>query len=466
MERAVTWHAELAWLGGDREHVDEGVAIVTEGERITAVEVGVSAPAAAARLRGLVLPALANAHSHAFHRALRGRAEGDGDGDGAGDFWSWRERMYALAARLEPDSYHDLARAVYGEMALAGVAAVGEFHYLHHPPGGGRYADPNAFGHALLGAAAAAGVRLTLLDTCYLQADVDGRPLEGVQMRFGDGSAGAWAERVEALRAGEAGAAGHPAARVGAAIHSVRAVPPAAMAAVAAWTGERGLPLHLHLSEQRRENEACLAVTGHTPAELCAAAGVLGERTTAVHATHPEPGDVGLLGRSGTTVCLCPTTERDLADGIGPARRLADAGCPLALGSDSHAVVDLFEEARAVELDERLASGQRGRHRPADLLRAATHGSMRSLGWDAGVIEPGRLADLMALRLDSPRLAGAAREHLLPAVVFAAAAADVTDLVVGGRRVVAGGRHLLVTDVPGALAKGIRRLGRLGRLGP
>ncbi|HZD72258.1 MAG TPA: amidohydrolase family protein, partial [Actinomycetes bacterium] len=192
----MTWHAELAWLGGDREHVDEGVAIVTEGERVVSVETGVRPPpAAAVRLQGLVLPALANAHSHAFHRALRGRTQGGR----AGDFWSWRERMYALAARLEPDSYHDLARAVYAEMALAGVAAVGEFHYLHHRPGGGRYADPNAFGRALLAAAAEAGVRLALLDACYLQADLDGSPLREVQLRFGDGSAEAWAERVGAL---------------------------------------------------------------------------------------------------------------------------------------------------------------------------------------------------------------------------------------------------------------------------
>jgi len=443
----LTWHAELAWLGGGREHVDQDVAIVTEGERVASVEIGVPARPSAVRLPGLVLPALANAHSHAFHRALRGRTHAAG-----GDFWSWRRQMYALAARLEPGSYHDLARAVYAEMALAGVAAVGEFHYLHHPPDGGRYADPNAFGHALLAAAAAAGLRLTLLDTCYLQADVDGKPLEGVQLRFGDGSAGAWAERVEALGA----EAASPAARIGAAIHSVRALPPPALAALAAWAGERGVPLHLHLSEQRRENQACLAVHGRTPAQLCADAGVLGAGTTAVHATHLTAGDVALLGRGGTTVCLCPTTERDLADGIGPARRLAAAGCPLALGSDSHAVVDLLEEARAVELDERLASGRRGHHRPVELLRAATHGGMRSLGWDTGVIEPGRPADLVALRLDSPRLAGAGRDDLLAAVVFAATAADVTDLVVGGRQVVAAGRHLLVADVPTALARSIQ----------
>jgi formiminoglutamate deiminase len=440
------WYAELAWLGGARETVDDRVLITTAGDRVVAVEPGRDCPPDARRLPGLVLPALANAHSHAFHRALRGRVQG-----GTGDFWSWREQMYALAERIEPDTYLALARATYAEMALAGVAAVGEFHYLHHPPDGGRYADPNAMGEALLRAAAEAGVRITMLDTCYLRADLDGSPLEGVQRRFGDGDAAAWAERAEALAAGASGGS----AQVGAAIHSVRAVPPPAMAEVAAWAAERGAPLHLHLSEQLRENHACLAATGRTPAALAADHGVLSRRTTVVHATHPAAGDVELLGAAGTTACLCPTTERDLADGIGPARSLADAGCPLALGSDSHAVVDLFEEARAVELDERLATGRRGHHRPADLLRAATTAGMRCLGWDAGAIEPGRLADLVALRLDSPRLAGAPREHLLAAAVFAATAADVAELVVGGRQVVADGQHLLVEDVPQALRESI-----------
>jgi formiminoglutamate deiminase len=438
MDMPVTrWWAERAWLGGER--VAERVLIETDGERVTAVEAGRDAPPEARRLPGLVLPGLANAHSHAFHRALRGRTHG-----GQGDFWSWRERMYALASRLEPDSYLALARAAYAEMALAGITAVGEFHYLHHPPGGGRYADPNVFGAALAAAAAGAGIRLTLLDACYLQADVDGSPLAGPQLRFGDGDPEAWAARVSALDDG--------AVRVGAAIHSVRAVPPAAMRVVAAWAGERGAPLHLHLSEQRRENQACLAATGLTPAALCAENGVLGPRATAVHATHLEDGDVELLGGGGTSVCLCPTTERDLADGIGPAGRLAAAGSPLALGSDSHAVVDLFEEARAVELDERLASERRGHHRPRDLLVAATAGGMRAIGWpEAGAIAAGRLADLVAVRLDTPRLAGAPADDLLGAVVFAASAADVSDVVVGGRRIVADGRHLLVGDVGAAL---------------
>jgi formiminoglutamate deiminase len=443
------WHAERAWLGGDRVAGD--VLIETRDDRITAVEPGRAAGPGARRLPGLVLPGLANAHSHAFHRALRGRTQG-----GRGDFWSWRERMYQVAARLEPDTYHALARATYAEMALAGVTAVGEFHYLHHPPGsvGARYADPNAMGQALAAAAGDAGIRLTLLDTCYLQADVDGSPLEGPQLRFGDGDADRWAGRADRL-AGSLGA-GPDAVRVGAAVHSVRAVPPPAMAAVAAWAGARGAPLHLHLSEQPRENQACLAVTGRTPAGLCADTGVLGRRTTAIHATHLTGEDVGLLGGSGTGVCLCPTTERDLADGIGPAARLAAAGAPLCLGSDSHAVVDLFEEARAVELDERLATLRRGQHRPADLLAAATGQGMRAIGWEeAGALEPGRLADLVAVRLDSPRLAGAPAGDLLAAVVFAATAADVSHVVAGGRLLVADGRHTLVDDVPAALAGAI-----------
>jgi len=438
------WWAELAWLGGER--VAERVLIETEGDRVVAVEAGGDPPAGARRLAGLVLPGLANAHSHAFHRALRGRTHA-----GRGDFWSWREGMYALAARLEPDSYLALARATYAEMALAGITTVGEFHYLHHPPGGGRYANPNAFGEALATAAAEAGVRLTLLDACYLRADVDGSPLAGTQLRFGDGDAEAWAERASALDA--------TAARVGAAIHSVRAVPPVAMRVVAAWAEERAVPLHLHLSEQLRENQACLAATGLSPTGLCAETGVLGPRTTAVHATHLDDDDLRLLGGSATGACICPTTERDLADGVGPASRLAGAGAQLSLGSDSHAVIDLFEEARAVELDERLVTGWRGHHRPADLLAAATEGGMRALGWpEAGVIAPGRIADLVAVRLDSPRLAGAPVDQLPAAVVFGATAADVSDVVVGGRQVVADGHHLLVGDVGAALDSAIRRL--------
>ena len=445
------WWAELAWLGGD--DVAEGVLLTVDGDRLAAVEPGRAAPPGAHRLAGLVLPGLVNAHSHAFHRAMRGRTHGGGAR--AGDFWAWRERMYELAGRLEPGTYQALATAVYAEMALAGITTVAEFHYLHHPAGGGRYADPNELGLALVAAAAAAGVRLTLLDTCYLMAGPDGTELEGVQARFDDGDAAAWAERASALGKVEGAAV-----RVGAAIHSVRAVPPAAMTTVAGWAAERRAPLHLHLAEQRREVADCLAATGRTPAELCADTGVLGPATTAVHATHLSEGDVVLLGGYGVSACICPTTERDLADGVGPAAALALAGAPLALGSDSHAVIDLFEEARAVELDERLVTGRRGLHRPADLLAAATSGGAGSAGWpEAGALASGLLADFVAVSLDGPRLAGTAPAQAGPAVVFAATAADVTDVVVGGRPVVAGGRHLAVGDVGKALGASIGAVG-------
>jgi formiminoglutamate deiminase len=436
------WHAELVWLGPARG-VAERVLLEVDGDRIATVTEGVEPPAGARRLPGLTIPGLANAHSHAFHRALRGRTH-----RGGGDFWTWRERMYELAGHLDPDGYLELARAAYAEMALAGVTAVGEFHYLHHDPAGRPYADPNRMGSALIEAAGQAGVRLTLIDTCYLRAGLGGEPLAGVQRRFGDGDAAAWAERAGALDDG-------PMVRVAAGVHSVRAVDPAAMTAVAAWAEGRQAPLHLHLSEQRAENQACLTATGRTPAALAEAAGVLGPRTTAVHATHLTGDDIARLGATRTSVCLCPTTERDLADGVGPASALASAGSPLCLGSDSHAVVDLFEEARAVELDERLVTERRGHHRPADLLQAATAAGMDALGWDAGRLEPGRLADLVTVGLDSPRLAGARPAEAADQLVFAATAADVRQVVVGGRRVVEDGRHLLVGDVPAALAKAI-----------
>jgi len=441
------WHCELAWLGPGRG-MAERVLVEVEGERIAAVTGGTDPPAGATRLAGVTVPGLANGHSHAFHRALRGRTQRAG-----GDFWSWRELMYQVAGVLDPDSYLELATAAYAEMALAGICAVGEFHYLHHDPAGRPYADPNAMGEALAEAAGRAGVRLTLIDTCYLRAGLDGRPLAGAQVRFGDGDAGAWAERAGALRE-------RPGLRLAAGIHSVRAVDEAAMATVAAWAGGRDVPLHLHLSEQRAENEVCLAATGRTPAALAGSAGVLGPRTTAVHATHLTGEDVARLGASGTSVCLCPTTERDLADGIGPAAALAAAGSPLCLGSDSNAVVDLFEEARAVELDERLASGRRGNHRPDDLLAAATEAGMAALGWDAGRLAPGRLADLVTVGLDSVRLAGTRPAEAADHLVFAATAADVTSVVASGRQIVQDGHHLQVDDVPAALTQAIATLDR------
>ena len=452
------WHAELAWLPGQGVRLD--VLIEAAGQHFTAVTPGVrpsDCPPGTARLAGLTLPGLANAHSHAFHRALRGTVQAR-----QGTFWTWRERMYQVAGTLDPDSYLALARAVYAEMALAGVTCVGEFHYLHHAAAGVRYADPNQMGWALIEAAAQAGLRITLLDTCYLagglSADGVPEPLSGVQLRFGDGDGARWADRVGELGADEHGLLDAH-ARAGVAIHSVRAVPPGQMRPVVAWSHAFGAPLHAHLSEQPAENDACLAAYGVTPARLLDRAGALGPRATVVHATHLTGDDIGLLGGSRTVACLCPTTEADLADGVGPARALAAAGCPLSLGSDSHAIIDLLAEARLLEMGERLTTGQRGSFRAEELAQAATMSGHACLGWpDAGEIAVGAYADLVTVALDTPRLAGTTAATALEAVIFAGSAADVRNVVISGEDVVADGKHLLVADVPAALSAAITPL--------
>jgi formiminoglutamate deiminase len=439
-----SWHAELAWLGGDR--VAERVTIACSGDRITAVMPDSDPPRDAVRLRGLTLPGFANPHSHALHRALRGRTQ-----TSSRDFWAWREQMYELVERLDPDSYYRLARATYAEMALAGVTAVGEFHYLHHAAGGVPYADPNAMGEALICAASDAGIRITLIDACYLWGGLGERPLASAQMRFGDASAERWAERVDALE-------GSRRSRIAAAIHSVRAVDADSMPVVRDWARSKAAPLHVHASEQIAENDECRSQTGLTPVRLLAEADVLGPSSTVIHATHVSDEDIAILGSSATQVCLCPTTERDLGDGIGPARDLASAGCAITVASDMHAVIDLIEEVRALELDQRLVQGRRGLHTPAELLGMATVAGMRSIGWDASGIAEGGQADLVAVRMDSPRTAGGDRSTTLARAVFAASAADVTNVIVGGRPVVVEGRHVSIPHVGAELAAAIAPL--------
>jgi formiminoglutamate deiminase len=431
------YHAEHALIG---DHVASDVRITVADGTITDVVSGVPATGAT-HLAGIVLPGLVNAHSHAFHRALRGRSSA------LGDFWEWRRLMYRVAAHLDPDGYQHLATLVYAEMALAGITTVGEFHYLHHPPTG-RYRDPNAMGEALLRAAGAAGIRITLLDTCYLRAGFD-RPAEGVQARFDDGSADGWIDRVERL-AGRSNTA-----RIGAAIHSVRAVDVSSAGTVAAWARTRGLPLHFHLSEQPAENTACVEATGKTPTALLAGVGALAG-ATAVHAIHLSPDDIAALGEHGAAVCACPTTERDLGDGIAPIPELLAAGCSLAVGSDSQAVIDLIEETRLVELHERLRSGRRGAIPVSVLLAAAGRSGAAALGWDTGVIEPGRPADFIAVALDSTRTAGITDPR--SAFIDAATAADVTDVVVAGVVLVADGAHRAIDDPGRRLDRAIRGL--------
>jgi formiminoglutamate deiminase len=430
-----TYWCEYAW---QRFTLTRGAVIDVDGGRITSADRTADVPPAGAHvLRGLVFPGFANVHSHAFHRALRGRTHDDG-----GTFWTWRQAMYDLAGRLDPDSYLTLATAAYAEVAVAGFTVVGEFHYLHHPPGGGRYTEPNAMGEAVCEAALAAGIRLTLLDTCYLTGGI-GTPLSPEQQRFSDGSVEAWAERAQPRH-------DRGTARVGAAIHSVRAVQAEGIAELASIVD--GRPLHVHVSEQPAENEACLAAYGRTPVELLADSGALGPHTTAVHATHLSTEDIATLGKTATAVCFCPTTEADLADGIGPARELLDAGAALSLGSDQHAVVDPLVEARALEHGERLRTGQRGRLSPDELVDALTVAGNAALGWPkAGRIEEGAPADLVAVRLDSVRTAGCRPSQ----VMYAATAADVHTVVSNGRVIAVDGHHELLGDVGKLLREAI-----------
>jgi formiminoglutamate deiminase len=403
------WHAEQAWLG----HPAQDVLIEVEAGRIKWVTEGVPAPAGATTLEGWTVPGLANVHSHTFQHMLRGTVE-----SGAGDFWAWRREMYRRTGWNRAD-YFDYSRLVFQEMLEAGITAVGEFHYLHQ--------HGNELGDALIQAAGEVGIRITLIDACYLRGGLDGRPLDEAQRWFSDGDADHWVKRVDGLKDG-------PGVRIGAAIHSVRAVDPSSMRTVAAWARRRKAPLHIHLAEQPAEVDECRAVEGCTPTELLDREGILGSDLTAVHSIHVDEHDIALLGTSRVTVGACPTTERDLGDAVGPLRALAGAGCPLAVGSDSNAFIDILEEARALELDQRRATGRRILHQPEELLRAATVNGMRALGWDAGELKPEMLADFITL--EQPR--HTTRRELDPSyLIYGCSARDVKNVVVGGVTVIA-----------------------------
>lgn len=429
--RANTWLADAAWLGGSG--LTRDVRIEIEGDVISSVE-HVEDRTDATRLRGIVLPGLVNAHSHAFHRLLRGRTHRQG-----GDFWLWRDRMYEIAGSLTPESYEQLATAVFVEMAMSGITTVGEFHYLHHQTGGVPYSERNEMGHAMVRAARRAGVNIGLLDAGYLTGGFDRRPLHPVQERFDDGTAANWLERVDALRATYEGDRD---VVVGLAPHSVRAVPETALLEVVERGGD-STSIHIHVSEQPAENRECLDATSLTPTGLLDRVGLLRPQTTLIHATHLTGDDIEAIGGAGAGVCYCATTERDLADGIGPASALSSAGAMLCVGSDSHAVIDLFEETRGVELHARLTSGRRGVFAPADLLASATTNGSVSLGFPDRRLAPGSPADFILIDPESPRLAGMEEGSSLDSIVFAATAADVSDVFVGGKRIVADRVHPL-----------------------
>lgn len=405
--------------------VERDVRIETDAAgRIASIRSGV-APAAGDLRLGTVLPGFANAHSHAFHRLLRGTTHADG-----GDFWHWRNSMYRVAGLLDPALMFLVARAVFAEMLVSGYTAVGEFHYVHHRADGSPYVPAHAMELAIAEAAREVGIRLVLLDTCYLDGAI-GRPLSPAQQRFADDSAGDWIDRWRALR----DVLESDGVTLGAAIHSVRAVTPTAMAEIRdALDAET--PLHIHVSEQPQENADCIAAYGDTPVGVLAGLGMLDSRLSIVHATHLTPADRALVSASGCTVVMCPTTEADLGDGIGPAFELAQAGTPIAIGSDQNTVIDPLLELRGLEAGERLASGRRGRFSPAALLGIGSVAGYASLGISRSVLVPGDPCDLVELDPASVRTIGSAADQML----LTATASDVRRVIVGGVVVADSGR--------------------------
>lgn len=301
---------------------------------------------------GASIPAMVNAHSHAFQRALRGRGERPSPGQ-SDDFWTWRTEMFRLAGALDPTTMRQLAREAYHEMVAAGYGVVGEFHYVHHQPDGTPYPDPNEMAHAVAEAALAAGLGIVLLPAAYHRGGWseggDLPPAPG-QRRFCDPDVETFLGRVDALREW---AASRPGVEVGIAAHSVRAVPRAWLEAIAAYSERHGLVRHVHAHEQRRELDECRAEHGCSPIELLERAGFLGPRASVIHGIHVSAEDVAMLASSGTTVVSCPTTEGNLGDGYLPAMAYAEAGVPLAIGSDSQVRIDPFEEARELETGSR-----------------------------------------------------------------------------------------------------------------
>lgn len=442
--------AIIASKSGSREpEAASGVRLETHDGRITSVTAGTHPQPGDRRLEGIVFPAAANAHSHAFHRVLRGRTH-----EGRGDFWVWREQMYTSASELTPEKYEKLATAVFAEMVVTGFSSVAEFHYVHHQPDGAPYPEPHAMELALARAAMAAGIRLTLLDTLYLAGGI-GTPLSPEQARFGDSDVHAWLDRLASLRAAIAGSFPADRVSVGAALHSVRAVPEEDLKVVATKL-PADIPLHIHLSEQPAENEACLEAYGTTPAGLLGRHGLLTGRLSAVHSTHLTPEDIISLGEAGTTVVMCPSTEADLADGIGPARELSDAGATIALGTDQHAVIDPWIEMRTLEHGERLGSGQRGRFSPQELLRAATEGAARSMATPVAgpVLEVGGVCDLMVIDPASTRTAGSRPLQM----AFSATASDVTEVVIAGELLASNGVHARLGKPGTVLAEALKDL--------
>jgi formimidoylglutamate deiminase len=394
----------------------------------------------------VLLPALANLHSHAFQRAMAGRTEVRALGRES--FWTWREIMYRFLDRLTPDQMQAIAAMVYVEMQETGFASVGEFHYVHHQPGGAAYADRAEMSARIMAAAAETGIGLTHLPVLYSYGGAGKAPLAGGQLRFGNDVDG-FARLLEAARGHAAGMAADTV--VGIAPHSLRATCPEDLAAALPLAGAG--PVHIHVAEQPKEVEDISAWLGARPVEWLLANAPVDGRWCPIHATHMTAAETGGLARSGAVAGLCPITEANLGDGPFNGPGWIAAGGAFGVGSDSNVRISMVEELRTLEYSQRLRDLQRNVLVPGEgsvgafLYRGAATGGARALGRDAGEIAAGRLADLLALDGDHPALCGLAGDQLLDGLAFAAPDGVVTDLWSAGRHQVRAGRHVARDEV-------------------
>lgn len=434
----------LLWADG-RFRTNAGLLVDDHG-KIVAVTAPDAASHTVVDLAGkALLPGFVNVHSHAFQRLIRGRSESRAV---AGkDFWSWRGTMYHAAAALNPEEVFDVARMAFLEMALAGTTTVGEFHYLHADRDGGSYDDPNLLSKRVIAAAQSVGIRIVLLRSAYLRSGFE-LPRAPGQTRFFETTREFLANMDALVREAPADA------QLGVAPHSIRAVPLDDLREIAAWAREKKLPLHMHMAEQVAENEACLREYGETPVALAAKSELLGPDWTAVHAIHIDARETAMLADAGATICSCPTTERNLGDGVLAADAVMSAGIRVAFGSDSQAQIDPLEDARELDYHLRLTHQQRaildqigGQALATRLFDCATTNGARALAVPSGTLAADSFADFFTVDLRDVSIAGHTADDLLPLIVFGMNRTSIRDVAVGGRLVVRDGRHVLQEEI-------------------
>lgn len=416
-----------------------GLALVADSAG-KIVELSENAPGATRLAGRAMLPGLVNAHSHAFQRIIRGRTEYRSQ-NATDSFWTWREQMYAAATQLSPDEIYNVSRIAFLEMAKTGITAVGEFHYLHHSPDGSPYADRNQLGHEVIRAANDVGIRIALLRVAYARSGFNTAP-NPRQVRFIENSPDTYIAHLDLLLNSINTKDGMIWA--GVAPHSVRAVPLDYLKQIIAFANERQLPVHMHVAEQPAEVDACIEEYGRSPVALLDTEGLLSDRFTAVHAIHVTPKAIAALARSGAGVCACPTTERNLGDGVVPTDLYFKSNVPVSLGTDSQIQIDLLEDARELEYHLRLKKMERNVLAPENetgasaiatkLFECATVNGAKAIGFDGGKLEAGAPADFFTVDLNDISIAGASTDELLANIVFSLSRTAIRDVVVNGKQ--------------------------------